>query len=164
MKSLRCWLAVVLMAGRAFASDCTIVHFTLRPTSESEIHCRLLLPPPEKWDGRFWGIGNQDRGSDLREWLFRGWQLPHARAGSATCLADMGTSGGRFGREVVRDFGWRACHLMTVEAKKRVEAFYGRAAKKSYFCGISSGGGQGFHEALRFPVYFKVLENKGKPD
>ena len=131
--------------------DCAIVHFTLRPTPESEIRCRLLLPPPEKWNGRFWGIGNQGQGTDLREWLFRGWQLPHAQGGSATCLADMGTGDGRFGREVLRDFGWRACHLMTVEAKKLVEAFYGRPAKKSYFSGISSGGGQGFHEALRFP-------------
>ena len=131
--------------------ECAVVEFTLRPTSESEIHCRLFLPPPAKWNGRFWGIGNTALGDSLDPLHVEALHLPRLREGAATCEADMGTANGRHGREVVRDFGWRSHHLMCVEAKKMIAEFYGRPAKKSYFYGVSSGGGQGLHEAQRFP-------------
>jgi len=131
--------------------ECAVVEFTLRPTSESEIHCRLFLPPPAKWNGRFWGIGNTALGDSLDPEHITAFHLPRLKEGAATCEADMGTANGRCGREVVRDFGWRSHHLMCVEAKKLIAEFYGRPARKSYFYGISSGGGQGLHEAQRFP-------------
>jgi feruloyl esterase len=40
---------------------------------------------------------------------------------------------------------------MTVYAKKFCKAFYGRGPDRSYFRGASTGGGQGIHEAQRFP-------------
>ena len=129
--------------------DVTMVEFTLTPTAESAIHCRLLLPPAEKWNGRFWGIGNCGLGHNLGP--MNGLMLPRVHEGAAACIADMGTADGRHGREVVRDFGWRAAHLMSVQAKKLIAAYYGRPAKKNYFYGLSSGGGQGLHEAQRFP-------------
>ena len=128
--------------------ECAVVEFTLRPTPASEIHCRALLPPPAKWNGRFWGIGNTGLGDSFH---IGSYHLPRLKEGAATCEADMGTANGRFGREVVRDFGWRSHHLMCVEAKKLIAAFYGRSASKNYFYGVSSGGGQGLHEAQRFP-------------
>ena len=133
----------------ACTGDVVMVEFTLTPTKESAIHCRLLLPPAEKWDGRFWGIGNCGLGHNLGP--MNGLMLPRVHEGAASCIADMGTADGRHGREVVRDFGWRAAHLMTVTAKRMVAAYYGRPAKKNYFYGLSSGGGQGLHEAQRFP-------------
>jgi feruloyl esterase len=52
---------------------------------------------------------------------------------------------------VLRDFHWRATHLMTVYGKRIVQAFYGRPCSKAYFYGGSTGGRQGITEALRFP-------------
>jgi feruloyl esterase len=40
---------------------------------------------------------------------------------------------------------------MTVYAKKFAKEFYGREPRLSYFIGASTGGGQGMHEAERFP-------------
>lgn len=127
-------------------SGCLAVSYVLRPTDESYIRCRLALPVARRWSGRFWGFGNGGPGGNVR------LPLETAVAGDVGVHTDMGTSRGVFGkREVVRDFGWRATHLMTVSAKAMTEAFYGRRPDKCYFRGGSTGGGQGFHEALRFP-------------
>jgi tannase/feruloyl esterase len=53
--------------------------------------------------------------------------------------------------ELVVDFGHRAIHEMTLKAKAIVEAFYGRAARWSYFVGCSTAGRQGLMEAQRYP-------------
>ncbi|MCQ2391574.1 MAG: alpha/beta fold hydrolase [Kiritimatiellae bacterium] len=132
-------------------APCAVCEFTLRPSPESEIHAKLLMPPPERWNGRFWGIGNTGLGNGISDGQIREYAMPRFNEGSAVCLADMGTANGRHGAEVVKDFGWRAAHLMTVEAKKLIAEFYGRPARWSYFFGVSSGGGQGLHEATRFP-------------
>lgn len=134
---------------KACESEVVAVEFNLKPSAESEIHCRLLLPPRGKWNGRFWGVGNCGLGDNCGP--MNKLMLPHVRSGAAACIADMGTANGRHGREVIRDFGWRAAHLMTVEAKKMVAAYYGKPAAYNYFYGLSSGGGQGLHEAQRFP-------------
>ena len=49
------------------------------------------------------------------------------------------------------DFGARSTHMMTVAAKALVRAYYGHAARRSYFVGCSTGGHQGFAEAQVFP-------------
>ena len=123
------------------------VAFVLRPTPKSFIRCELGLADPEKWDGRFWGLGNG------------GWagHVSCTRDGvSAYACTDLGTS--RTDRnvvvedaEVMRDYSWRATHLMTVEAKKLVTAYYGRKPDRCYFRGASCGGRQGLVEAYRFP-------------
>ena len=145
------------ITGISLTNDAVRCDFTLRTGENAAVHCLLLLPPPSAWDGRFWGIGNEGYGDKLKWWLVRDWQMPRVKAGSAACLADMGTSEGRFGPETIRDFGWRALHQMTVEAKRLVQAFYGREAAHNYFLGISSGGGQGIHEAERFPEDYEGI-------
>ena len=87
------------------------VVFTLRPTPKSFIRCELGLADPSKWDGRFWGLGNG------------GWagKLYCTRDGvSAYAHTDLGTS--RTDRnavtedcEVMRDYSWRATHLIKTE-------------------------------------------------
>src|SRR5258708_39980886 len=51
----------------------------------------------------------------------------------------------------ITDFGYRAIHEMTVQAKAIIKAFYGDAAKRSYFSSCSNGGRQALMEAQRFP-------------
>jgi len=61
---------------------------------------------------------------------------------------------GPFGRqrgEKLIDFGYRAVHETTVQAKAIVEAFYGDWPAFSYWVGCSSGGRQGLKEAQQFP-------------
>jgi len=130
----------VLTAG------CVRVSYVLRPTAESYIRCQLALPVETPWNGRFWGCGNGGARGGVNV------NLAFAAQGNVVAHTDMGTSRGVHGkREVVRDFGWRSTHLMTVSGKELAKAFYNRSPSKSYFMGASTGGGQGFHEALRFP-------------
>lgn len=52
--------------------------------------------------------------------------------------------------EKVIDYGYRAKHLQTIEAKKTIVAFYDKAPDRSYFYGCSNGGRQGHMELQRF--------------
>ena len=123
------------------------VAFTLAPTPKSFIRCELGLAPSDKWDGRLWGFGNG------------GWAGAvsfHYNGTSACVHSDLGTSKSPYeetptDREILRDYAWRATHLMTVAAKRLVEAYYGRQPDKCYFSGASCGGLQGVQEAARFP-------------
>jgi hypothetical protein len=52
----------------------------------------------------------------------------------------------------VIDFGYRAVHEMTVQAKAIINGYYSSAPKFSYFNGCSLGGRQGITEAQRYPA------------
>jgi feruloyl esterase len=88
--------------------------------------------------------------------------------GFATANSDLGTGSsgctplfcgsanppttGLFGHpERIKDFGYRATHLMTVRGKEIVQAFYLQKAKTAYFFGCSTGGQNALMEAQRFP-------------
>src|SRR5207302_2974896 len=76
--------------------------------------------------------------------------------GYATASTDTGHSGGSGSfaldhPEKLVDFGYRAVHEMTVQAKAIIAAYYGDSPKFSYWNGCSSGGKQGLKEAQRFP-------------
>jgi feruloyl esterase len=61
-------------------------------------------------------------------------------------------STGLFGHpERIKDFGYRAIHLMTVRGKEIGNAFYGQSANKANFAGCSTGGQNALMEAQRFP-------------
>lgn len=140
-------------ASGTCGTDVAFAEFTLKPEPESEIRCRIELPPADKWNGELWGVGNSSAGG----------RMPKIAAfsadGCAVVTTDLGTERYVFGdcREkpvpdaVRRDLFWRATHLMTVYAKKIVRAHYGRNAAHAYFRGGSCGGRQGLSEAQRFP-------------
>lgn len=137
------------------------VDFSLSPEKGSDIKCRAELPLPEKWDGRMWGQGNSGRAGTIRA------LVGYVAAGTAAVTTDLGTSSvaGRgvqtdditWPPAVLRDFHWRATHLMTVYGKRIVEAFYGRPPDKAYFAGGSTGGRQAMSEAIRYPEDYDGL-------
>ena len=138
----------------AMSNGIAIVDYVLKPEAESHIRCRIALPPREKWNGEFWGIGNSSFGGALPDTYGLS-----AAMNAAAATTDLGTSAyvSRNGRKkdvppaVLRDYAWRATHLMTVYGKRIVKAFYGRDARHAYFRGGSCGGRQGLTEVMRFP-------------
>jgi feruloyl esterase len=133
----------------------TEVFYILKPGAHSFIRCRVAMPEESRWSGRMWGYGRGGwAGNDSS-------MVKNAMDGDVAASCDMGT-GATTGwtrkhpptpweDDIWKDFGWRSTHLMTVYAKKFCKAFYGRVPDRSYFKGSSTGGGQGMHEAQRFP-------------
>jgi feruloyl esterase len=56
--------------------------------------------------------------------------------------------------EKVIDFGYRALHATSANAKSLIQAFYTRSPRYSYFDSCSDGGREGLMEAQRFPEDF----------
>ena len=109
--------------------------------------------PLADWNGKFQGVG----GGGFAGVISYGAMASALRRGYATASTDTGhsTPGGSWALghpELVTDYAYRAIHEMTVKAKAIVAAFYGTAARKSYFVGCSTGGRQGLMEAQRFPA------------
>jgi len=158
---------------------------TLTPTSDSPIKIEVWLPETS-WNGRFLGIGGGGFQGPITNGeyseLATGIGL-----GFATAISDLGTgssgcnslycgsdgitnplaiafgdptssSTGLFGHpERIKDFGYRAIHLMTLRGKEIVNAFYGQNAQKAYFGGCSTGGQNGLMEAQRFPADYNGI-------
>jgi hypothetical protein len=49
------------------------------------------------------------------------------------------------------DYAYRGIHVGTEAAKDVIRAFYGKAARRAYFVGCSTGGNEAFGEAQRYP-------------
>ena len=80
--------------------------------------------------------------------------------GYATAGTDDGHAGGLWADwaighpEKLVDFGHRAVHETSVQAKAIIAAFYKRDPSKSYFVGCSDGGREALMEAQRYPDDF----------
>lgn len=127
---------------------------TLKPTPESNIKIEVWLPAPEAWNGKLLGTGNGGAGgvisyAALLNGLQRGFATANTDMGTTTTGLDFSFGVGH--PEMVKDWGYRSTHLMTVVAKQVIDAFYGRAPRLSYFTGCSTGGHQAMTEAQRFP-------------
>lgn len=130
----------------------TLATVTIRTSSVSKVKTLVALPPKEKWDGRLWFYGNGGAAGGVNaEGVLR--QAAMGRVGVHT---DMGTGNPSetLHRETIVDFGYRATHLSLIEAKRLAKEKYGREPDRCYFEGQSTGGGQGIHEALRYPGDF----------
>lgn len=126
----------------------TVVKLVFTPAKGSESNVEIWLPDPEKWNGRFLGLGNGGAAGSINSASFVG----PLSGGYAVATTDMGTAHSGVGNpEVWKDFGFRATHLMTVAAKQAIKAYYGEDPKYSYFSGASTGGQQGLQEAQRYP-------------
>jgi len=150
---------------------------TLTPTSDSSIKVEMWLPETT-WNGRFLGTGGGGfQGiisyNELASGIQAGFAVTNSDLGTGVsgcsplfCGSDgnMGNplaiafgdpsnrSTGLFGHpERIKDFGYRAIHLMTVRGKEIANAFYQQSARKAYFAGCSTGGQNALMEAQRFP-------------
>jgi feruloyl esterase len=150
---------------------------TLTPTSDSAIKIETWLPETT-WNGRFLGTGGGGfQGiisyNELASGIQAGFAATNSDLGTGVsgcsplyCGSD-GSMGnplaiafgdppnptpGLFGHpERIKDFGYRAIHLMTVKGKEIADAFYQQRAAKAYFAGCSTGGQNALMEAQRFP-------------
>lgn len=123
------------------------------PATDSEIHFEVWLPVAEAWNGKFEGTGNGGYSGNLD---FAAMQKALSE-GYSTAGSDTGHSGDDLKFAVghpskIDDWGWRAVHTMTEDAKLIVRADYGKFAEHSYFTGCSTGGHQALMEAQRFPA------------
>ncbi len=150
---------------------------TLTPMSDSAIKIEVWLPKAT-WNGRFLGTGGGGfQGVITYNELALGIQQGFAATnsdlgtGSSGCnplfcgsAGNMGNplaiafgdpatpSTGLFGHpERIKDFGYRAIHLMTLRGKEIAKAFYNQSAQTAYFAGCSTGGQNALMEAQRFP-------------
>jgi Tannase and feruloyl esterase len=140
---------------------------TLRPSSDSNIGVEMWLPQ-SKWNGRLLGTGSGGFGG----FIFYEELAAGLRKGYAVINTDMGLTvpPGKdqavFANRQQRwiDWGYRATHVMTLFAKRMVNAYYGHDAEHSYFLGCSTGGGQALAEAQRYPKDYDGLVGGAPPN
>ena len=151
LRALKIDAATITQVERDPSGTRTIVKLVLNPAKGSNINVEAWLPDAEKWNARFLGLGNGGSAGRINPGSLAG---PSA-AGFAVATTDMGTApnadSGVGNREVWKDFGFRATHLMTLAGKQIVRAYYGKDPELSYFSGGSTGGQQALQEAQRYP-------------
>jgi len=116
----------------------------------------VWLPPVEKWNGKFNGVGNGA--------LAGGINYPAMVTPLSVGYAVGSTDGGHQSKAIVEgdwmqgrpdhwyEFGFLAVHQMTRASKAIIAAYYGNAPEYSYFTGCSGGGQQGLAETQRYPA------------
>jgi len=130
------------------------VQLVLKPTSDSLINMEMWLPPGDKWNGKFMGVGNGGFAGSIQgltNEMPQALRLGYATAGTDTGHQDQGGEWAIGHPEKMIDFGYRATHEMTLKAKEIVNTFYARAPQYSYFKGCSTGGRMALMEAQRYP-------------
>ena len=128
----------------------------IRPTNDSYIRFEVWLPI-DGWNGKFLSVGNGGFAGSIN---YNG-MAGDLRRGYATAGTDTGheadaedASWAFHHPQKVIDFGYRALHATSLNAKSLIQAFYTRLPKYSYFDSCSDGGREGLMEAQRFPEDF----------
>jgi len=156
---------------------------TLTPMADSAIKIEIWLPETT-WNGRFLGTGGGGfQGTitydELAIGIQQGFATTNSDLGTGSSGCDplfCGSEGnignplaiafgdptsastGLFGHpERIKDFGYRAIHLMTVHGKEIANAFYRRSPVRAYFAGCSTGGQNALMEAQRFPADYNGI-------
>ena len=130
------------------------LQLVLAPSSDSHIEMEMWLPPIEKWNGKFMGVGNGGFAGSIQgltNEMPQALRLGYATAGTDTGHQDQGGAWAIGHPEKMIDFGYRSTHEMTLKAKQIVKAFYDRSEQYSYFKGCSTGGRMAMMEAQRYP-------------
>ena len=124
-----------------------------RPSADSEIKFEVWMPV-DGWNGRLAETGNGGFGSnigynDLSQFVAKGY------AGTGSNTGHEGGASSLIGHpEKLIDWGYRAVHETTVNAKAILAAYYGSGPKYSYWDACSTGGRQGWMAAEYYPSDF----------
>jgi len=103
---------------------------TLRPSPDSDIRIEVWLPA-ENWNGKFQAVGNSGWGGYISyPAMARALAHGYASASTDTGHATEGASFAMGHPEKLVDFGSRAVHEMTVEAKAALTCSIGIASNK----------------------------------
>jgi feruloyl esterase len=130
------------------------VSATLTPSADSDIKVEIWLPA-SGWNGKLQAVGNGAWSGAIGYAAL----ADALRLGYAAASTDTGHVGGSASfalghPEKLIDFAYRSEHLMTVQAKAIISAFYGSSPKYAYWNGCSAGGRQAMKEAQMFPADF----------
>jgi hypothetical protein len=133
------------------------VHGISRPSSDSEIGFEVWLPL-DGWNGKYQQKGNAGfagavNRAGLVDPLRRGFAVASTDNGHDATKTPQGTFAVGHPEKVI-DFGYRAVHDTSEQAKAITAAFYGKPPNRSYFVGCSDGGREALMEAQRFPEDF----------
>jgi feruloyl esterase len=130
-------------------------------TLSPEIAFEVSLP--DRWNGRFYMIGNGGHAGESLEDPFRVAQRNAAlQAGFAFAQTNTGHDarkepGASFvmsNPQKAIDYAYRAVHLTAVTAKAITARYYAKTVSRSYWNSCSNGGRQGLIEAQRYPADF----------
>lgn len=118
-----------------------------------QVGFRLFLPQGN-WNEKFVQMGSGGHAGFMSDEICSA----AVAKGYACVISDLGHKGtgldsdwARNNLPALRDWGYRATHVVTVSAKALILAFYGKGPKHSYFSGCSTGGRQALQEAQKFP-------------
>jgi feruloyl esterase len=125
----------------------------IAPSPDSSIQFEVWMPA-SGWNGRFQGVGNGGFAGSI-SYQQMGDAVAHGYTTASTDTGHQATfsdaSWARAHPEKIADFGYRAIHGMTANAKTIIRAFYGEGPRHSYFSACSNGGRQALMEAQRYP-------------
>jgi len=125
------------------------------PVEGSHIRFELRLPPPERWSGRYYQIGNGGFAGAIHDpTLAEGEARGDAIAGTDTGHAGTGfdASWAKGHPVQVDDYGWRAIKATSDASRTLLGHYYGRPAKHRYAIGCSNGGRMALMAAARWPA------------
>ncbi len=118
---------------------------------------------PEKWNGRFYMIGNGGHAgqslddpmqvSQVKEALSKGFAIALTNTGHDSSK-EPGASFVMSNPQKAIDYAYRAVHLTAVTAKTITADYYQKPVKYSYWNSCSNGGRQGLIEAQRYAEDF----------
>ena len=146
---------------------------TMVPAGEGIPHCRVtgVLSPeiafevslPDKWNGRFYMIGNGGHAGEAMEAptrvaqrnaaLQNGFAFAQTNTGH-DATKEPGASFVMSNPQKAIDYAYRAVHLTAATTKEITKDYYGRSVSRAYWNSCSNGGRQGLIEAQRFPDDF----------
>jgi len=124
-----------------------------RPVPGSIIGFEVWIPPADRWNHNFEGVGN---GAYIGA-ISYGALANALQRGFAAASTDTGHTGSELSfaighPEKIVDWGYRAVHVMTEAAKLIIRDYTGSFPQHSYFNGCSTGGAQALAEVQRFPA------------
>jgi feruloyl esterase len=127
----------------------------IEPVQGSHIGFEVWLPPADKWNNRYFGVGNPAfEGAIKYQGLKNAVEEGYATASTDTGHQDPGHEWALGHPERLVDWTHRAVHETTVVAKDIINAYYGKPQQYAYWDNCHNGGRQGLTEAQLYPDDF----------